>query len=173
MILNPKRRRRRGHTTRRRSSARRALVVRHSTHHRRRRHRNPGFGGLARGGKFLGLPLMEAVTIGVGALATRAGGNLLAKLPVPEFPGKKYVLQGAAAVAGSMLVRKFAGPKWGNAVATGGAVSIVLGLVGDYVAPHVPLLSDYVTEAGGTVSAYLPAPAFGMSGGTGQWDSGF
>jgi hypothetical protein len=169
MVLNPRRRRRRrAATTHHRRRRRRnpvALRSSHRRHVRRRRHRNPSLRGLMRGGKVLGLPLAEGGMIAVGAIVSKVGANLANKLPLPEFPGKKYAVQAAATLAAAFLIGK-ANRRLGNAVATGGTVAIVLSLVQDFVAPHVPMLAEYEQPywQGPGVQAYLPT----MSDGT-QW----
>lgn len=125
----------------------------------RRRRRNPGLGRLARGGKILGLPIMAAVGIAGGVLAVKAAGNLIGKfVPLPEGPIKKYGVQFGAAVIASMLARKMLGSKMADAIATGGAVAIMLGVANDYVVPHVPLLADYELWQPGApgMQEYLP-----------------
>lgn len=160
MVLNPRRRRRKSSsraTGRRRR--RNPSTLFHARKATRRRRRNPGFGGIARGAKIFGLPLKAAVGIAGGVLAVKAAGNLIGKfVPLPEGPIKKYGLQFASAVIVSMIGRKMLGKGIGDALATGGAVAIMLGVANDYVVPHVPLLADYDTWQPGAqgMQEYLP-----------------
>lgn len=177
MVLNPKGRRRRASrpaARRRRNPS--ALSHARAAHPKRRRRRHNPFGLKMGGGrKILGLPIKEAVSITVGALAVKAVGNFASKwIPGPASPLKKYGTQIGATIVASMIGRKFMGQKMGDSIALGGTIAIALGIVQEYVAPRVPMLAEYDAYGGGDVGNYLPAATngYGLSDGA-QWNAAF
>jgi hypothetical protein len=169
VVVNPRRRRRRkstrAHNTRRRrshASPRRrrrrnpylpyALNGRRRRRSHSRRRRNPFGAALlgGRGGKLLGLPIGEAVSVTAGAIGTDILAGYVGKLiPIPGVAGTtQHLLTKAITVAGgSMIVRRFAGSKMGNAFALGGTVSLLLDVYDAFVKPHLPAaLGEYQIE---------------------------
>lgn len=122
------------------------------------------FGALGgRGGKVLGIPLGEAFSVTAGAIGTDVLTGYVAKIiPMPIGGPVGQLLTKALTVAGgSMLVRRFAGPRMGNAFALGGGVSLLMDVFDTYVKPRIPGLAEYETER---LSVGTYEPEFSLNG---------
>lgn len=156
-----KRHRVRVHNPRKRRVARRAR--RHVARRRRHVRHNPAFGG----GK-----LMQGVSFGVGAIATKVVGGIVGKwIPAAWNLDANTARIGTEALVGigaPILARKMRllPSNLTNAWLVGGVVVTVLDIFDTFVKPNLPMLGDYEY---GQVSGYeTPAELMGVAGDDGN-----